>query len=659
MCGIAGAWLDINSELSVSDQVKSMTQVLEHRGPDSQGFWSNPELNVAMGHRRLAILDLSVSGHQPMKSSDGRFVISYNGEIYNHSELRVELENNTKINWQGTSDTETLLRSIEIWGLEEALCKFRGMFAFALWDNKESELVLARDRVGEKPLYYGKTKQGFYFSSELKSIQSDDFNLEIDHSVIFEYMKSSCVPETKCIYKGFKKLKPGTYIRIKDKNCTQEIPYWSFQNSIKKIRKAKFPQSMKSFQQESTDLEDILCEVIKDQMISDVPLGSFLSGGVDSSLVTALMQKNSNRPIKTFSMCFEDSSFDEAHFAKPIAEHLGTDHTEYLVTEKDALSLIPRLTNIYDEPFADSSQIPTLLLCRHARKEVTVALTGDGGDEIFGGYNRYLSATNIFLKTRQVPELFLSSVLSFIKFISTRGDRGNKILKFLIKSSGLPGSTLYKVNDLAETLRSAQSISELYLGLTSTFQNPSLFLKKKDTDITHVLSDLIYKDLEPQEWMMLMDSTSYLPADILVKVDRASMSASLETRAPFLDRRVIEAAWSIKLDSKIKGKEGKIILKDILYRYVPKNMLERPKQGFSIPLDKWLRGELSEWASELLSLDLINELNIFEASEVNKLWESHLSQKENNGHKLWTVLMLQSWLKNRKENIYSAKENLG
>jgi len=648
MCGIAGIWSEDQVDIDrLLLELSSMTESLHHRGPDDQGQWSDQSVNLGLGHKRLSILDLSPLGRQPMESMSGRYVLVYNGEIYNHKKIRQDLEKENKtIIWKGTSDTETILSAIESWGLEGALNKSNGMFALALWDKEKKNISLARDRIGEKPLYYKQDNSGLSFASEIKALRTNQKDkLKLNNVSASEYLKYCYIPDHSSIYKNINKVGPGTIVTFSSPSATPQIQsFWSLKDVIERTKLKRDGKTDNSLVEESLKLEELLLEVIDDQMISDVPLGSFLSGGIDSSLVTGLMQSISSIPVKTFSIGFKESAYNESHDAREVATQLKTDHQEFLITEEEALEAIKELPKIYDEPFADSSQIPTLLLCRHARKEVTVALTGDGGDEIFGGYNRYLFAPKSWSIVSKFPLRVREKLNILSNFIHFLGGSENNILRTIFAFIGLPGSTLDRIRKLGDTLSASKNFEDIYYGLVKTSNDPQALFNFNIQPVDAMSNPKFIDSLSSQEWMMAMDSLSYLPGDILVKVDRASMSTSLETRAPFLDHRVIEAAWKMSSKYRVNNLKGKIILRHILNRHIPNQMIERPKQGFAIPLDRWLRGELKMWAENILSTSKLLEFGVFNAEAVTELWLSHLSGSKNFGQELWTILMLQCWL---------------
>jgi asparagine synthase (glutamine-hydrolysing) len=624
-----------------------MAGALTHRGPDSAGVWTEPESGLALAHRRLAIIDVTQTGAQPMLSHSGRYAIALNGEIYNHPELRAEFDASKEPPaWRGHSDTETLLTCVDRWGFPGCLPRIDGMFAFALWDRHERVLYLARDRMGEKPLYYGRCGDAFLFASELTALRAfPRFENAVDLRAVASFLRYSYVPGPGSIYRGIRKLPPGSFVRFKAlATCAEPSPeaYWSVESAA---RKGVDDPLTGDYGELRDGLEETLKLVVRSQMISDVPLGALLSGGIDSSLLVALMQIQSERRIKTFSIGFDVARFDEAAHARAVAQHLGTDHAEFVLTEADALAVVPALGVIFDEPFADSSQIPSILLSRMTRSSVTVALSGDGGDEVFGGYNRYAHGPGLWHNIRSMPRFVRKALgLSAIK-LQRFTTRELRLLPYLSRRLGLPLTLADKLSKLGGAVYRAESFAELYRELVSTFHDPQEIMTTSEGELSSVdLSEAIGNMLQREEWMMAMDSITYLPDDILVKVDRADMSASLEIRATYLDRRVVEHAWRLPLSAKITKNVGKRILRDILYLNVPRSLIERPKQGFSIPLDLWLRGRLRAWAEDLLSPAKLAVHGYLKVDEVTRLWQGHLAGTDNAGARLWNVLMLQSWL---------------
>lgn len=647
MCGIAGLW-DPDEHLE-ADALPSfahdMAKTLVHRGPDDEGVYVEAEAGLALVHLRLSILDLSHAGHQPMKSSCGRFVIVFNGEIYNHLDLRRELERSGQANsWRGHADTETLLAAISAWGLAVTLQRSVGMFAFALWDKRTRTLTLGRDRLGEKPLYYGWQGSVFMFGSELTAIRANrSFRADINRDAITLLLRHNCIPVPYSIYCGIQKLPPGTYINITEQaRESMPLPYWSAREVAEQGQRDQFSGSDVDAEEA---LHDVLSKSVAGQMISDVPLGAFLSGGIDSSIVAALMQAQSSRPVRTFSIGSWDRRFNEAEHAKMIASHLGTEHTELYVTPENALDVVPSLPALYDEPFSDSSQIPTFLVAQLARQHVTVALSGDGGDEMFGGYNRHVWTKRVWNKARWAPRPLRAALAGALTVLSPEAwNIAFKGLEQLLPQAwrySNPGDKLYK---LAEVL-SAQSPEEIYWRLVSHWKEPQSLLHNAHEPTT-VLTDHSQKPefIDFENMMMYLDQMSYLPDDILVKVDRAAMGVSLETRMPFLDHRVVELAWKLPLTMKIRNGQGKWLLRQVLDKYIPRRMIERPKMGFGVPLDDWLRGPLREWAESQLSERRLQQEGFFVVRPVRKIWQEHLTGRRNWAYHLWDILMFQAWL---------------
>lgn len=648
MCGIAGFW-DVSNKFvheHCAHILTEMASAIVHRGPDSGGVFFDKAVGLGLAHRRLSIIDLSEAGAQPMESASGRFTLVYNGEIYNHLDLRKELEkmgHNSR--WRGDSDTETLLAAIEAFGVEIALAKAFGMFAIALWDRTDQSLTLARDRVGEKPLYYGRSENTLLFGSELKALKAHpSFTGDIDREAVSAYLRFGYVPYPHCIFKGLRKLPPGHLIRFSScDDLAEPYAWWSLNEVIERGAENRFSGS-------ADDLiirtESTLLNVVESQMASDVPLGVFLSGGVDSSLVAAMMCKAGSGPVHSFSIGFGQGRFNEAEYAQAVADHLGTKHTEFLVDTQDALALVGSLPDIYDEPFGDSSQLPTILLSRMAREHVTVALTGDGGDEIFGGYNRHVSGPKLWKRINQVPQPLRgagASAAMLLQSLAT-GDRAEWLSRLAVRS-GLPVNIIDKLGRFASIASVSTDESMFYQQIVSCFPEPEEWMNEPGHS-NSILNQFKGQQLVgsvAEHWMAL-DTLSYLPDDILVKVDRGCMSASLETRAPFLDVRIVESAWEIPIDMKISHGKGKTILREILWRHVPRLLVERPKQGFAIPVDDWLRGALREWADDLLSTDSILRNGLLDPIQVSRLWQSHLKGKVNAGHQLWPVLMLELWM---------------
>lgn len=654
MCGLTG-FLNASPSMTAEELgviVGQMAETLVHRGPDDAGQWVDAAAGVALGFRRLAILDLSPAGHQPMLSASKRYVIAYNGEVYNYQLLRQEIEAQGRApTFRGHSDTEVMLASFEAWGVLEAVRRFNGMFAFAVWDRKERELYLVRDRLGVKPMYYGWMGETFLFGSELKALRAHpDFRAEIDRNALVLYMQHNYVPSPYSIYRGIRKLPPGTLLRVKagETGVAEPVPFWS----AREIAERGSAEPFRGSEEEAVEqLDAILRDAVKLRMISDVPLGVFLSGGIDSSTVTALMQVQSERPVRTFSIGFHEDRFDEARYAKEIAHHLGTDHCELYVTPAEALAVIPKLPTLYDEPFADSSQIPTHLVSKMAREHVTVSLSGDGGDELFGGYNRYYWSRRLWHKIRWMPGGVRRTASRAIWALrpATWEAALDKVGRVL-PSSLNPSAPAEKMVKVAEVL-AADCPDALYKRLISHWKDPaSLVLDGQE--VPTALTDRSQWANLPDftQRMMFLDLLTYLPDDILVKVDRASMGVSLEAREPLLDYRLVEFAWRLPLSMKIRGGQGKWILRQVLYRYVPQALIDRPKMGFAIPIGAWLRGPLRDWAEDLLEEGAMRSEGFLNPVPIRRKWTEHLSGSHEWQHYLWDVLMFQAWLRHTHRN---------
>ena len=654
MCGIAG-FLGRRrfAPEEVSSIARRMADAVAHRGPDDAGVWLDGEAGIALAYRRLAVIDPSPAGRQPMQSASGRSVIVFNGEIYNHPDLRrrLEVQCPDALPWRGHSDTETLLAAIERWGLEEALRAATGMFAFAFWDRKDRTLYLARDRIGEKPLYYGWQNGVFLFGSELKALEAHPaFAGDVDRDALTLLLRHCYISSPWSIYKGVRKLPAGTYVSLAAgaslRQQTGELPeprrYWSLRDVMAAGRAQPFEGSPEDAVE---TLHDLLLRTVRRQMVADVPIGAFLSGGIDSSTIVALMQAQSGRPVRTFTIGFDETEYNEAEHAKAVAGHLRTEHTELYVSAREALDVIPRLPELFDEPFADSSQIPTFLIAGMARRQVTVALSGDGGDELFGGYGYYVSTPRLWrwLSSMPTPLRRLGSAAIMAFFAAGSSSLPSRVLRRLPMGSGRhrTRAKAYKLALLAD----CRTPEELHWRRLSHWPNPSTTMYGTAEPET-VLND-------PASWpnasefaarLMAIDTLSYLPDDLLVKVDRASMGVSLETRAPFLDHHVMEFVWRLPLSFRIRNARSKWILWQVLCKYVPMRIVERPKMGFSIPLASWLRGPLKDWAEALLDAGRLRAEGFFDSRSIRRKWHDFLYGHEPCEHHLWSVLMFQAWL---------------
>ncbi|MFV1966085.1 MAG: asparagine synthase (glutamine-hydrolyzing) [Pirellulaceae bacterium] len=636
MCGIAGfvapqGYLDA---AALNRIAAKMTSTLRHRGPDDSGTWSDPDAGVALGHQRLAILDLSAAGRQPMVSASGRYVIVYNGEIYNHQEIRQALEI-PRTRFRGHSDTETLLASMERWGIEKSLQHANGMFAFALWDNERRRLTLARDRLGIKPLYYGWMNGVFLFASELKALRGHpSFRGDVDRGALALYLQHNYVPAPWSIYQGIYKLPPGTTLTVSlsgEPSRANPVVYWSMKEQAERGQAEPF----RGTPEQAVDaLAGLLAEAVDLRTLSDVPLGAFLSGGVDSSTIVALMQAKRSQAVKTFSIGFHEAEYDEAPAAGAIADHLGTEHVECYVTPKEALEVVPRLPQLYDEPFADSSQIPTFLVSQLAREHVTVSLSGDGGDEWFGGYERYRRMQSLWRRFGRVPSGLRTA--------------GARLLRWCLPGRG-GGTICRKLRTLSELL-DVPDARGLYTRFHTHWKDPLAVVIDGRLPATafYRCGDWARRD-DFLEEMMYVDSITYLPDDILVKVDRASMSVGLEARMPFLDHRLVEFAWTLPANLKVRDGRTKWIVRQILGRHVPRQLVEGPKSGFGVPIDRWLRGPLRDWAEDLLSEERLNSDGFFHAPPIRRLWQEHLNRSQDWHYYLWDILMFQAWWQSVRE----------
>ena len=642
MCGITGFLFSGQSVVKAQFEphLRAMMDAISHRGPDSQGHWIDQDAGVGLGHLRLAIVDLSPAGHQPMVSACDRYQIVYNGEIYNHTALRRDLEQAGHApSWRGTSDTEVLLAGITAWGLEDTLARAEGMFAIALWDRKDRSLTLARDRLGEKPLYFGWQGDVFLFGSELKALRAHPaFRGEVRRDALTAMLRHGHVPEDLTIYSGVQKLRPGEMAVLS--KAQPDPRRWFFWDggAVASMPKGPVPTDKEAIDQ----LEALLLDAVGNQMMSDVPLGAFLSGGIDSSTIVGLMQHLSDRPVHTFSIGFHEARYNEAEFAKAIAQHLGTHHTELYVADTDLRDVVPALPAMYDEPFADSSQIPTHLVAKLAREHVTVALSGDGGDELFGGYDRYRQGAG-FLKIlrampqplrslgaasiRSLPAAFLNTVMEPIR-PTPQGKEPN-------------GQRLHRIANYARS----RNVDELHRKMVSVWRFPEAAVIN-GSNPPSILADHLPPrgDLADIERMMQLDMLAYMPDDILTKVDRATMSVALESRAPLLDHRVAEFIWPLPLNMKIRDGKSKWLLRQVLYRHVPKDLIERPKMGFEVPIGLWLRGGLRDWAEALITPERLKREGFLQPALIRQMWNQHQKGSHNWGLQLWNVLMFQAWL---------------
>jgi asparagine synthase (glutamine-hydrolysing) len=640
MCGLTGFVAAAGSE-ELLPTVRRMCDAIAHRGPDDSGEWIDAGAGVAIGFRRLAIIDISPAGHQPMVSASGRYVATLNGEIYNFEELRRELrEAGIAPPFRGHSDTEVMLAAFEAWGVEAAVKRFNGMFAIALWDRELRRLQLVRDRMGVKPLYYGFGRRTFLYGSELKAMrQHPDFEGRVDRAALHLYFRFLYVPAPYTIYEGIRKLMPGTILTFNPANRqTETTVYWSARQAATRGVTHRFKGSE---DEASLELEALLRDAIRIRMVADVPLGVFLSGGVDSSIVTAMMQAQSSVPIRTFTVGFTETAYDEAPFAAAVARHLGTNHTELYMSTDDVVKVIPKLPSIYDEPFADSSQIPTHLVALLARQHVTVSLSGDGGDELFGGYTRYFIGQQLFRRLTILPAPLRPIAGRALAAFSPRlWDRllalGRPILPSALRQR--PGNRIHKV----ARMLAANDADAMYLELVSHWSNIVTGGPAHEAPVMVRAEWPVLAD--PVERMMYFDQISYLPDDILTKVDRASMAVSLEAREPLLDYRLVEFAWTLPLSMKVHAGKGKLVLRRVLDRYVPEHLIERPKMGFGIPLDELLRGPLRDWAESLLDPATMRMQGFLDVAPIRAAWDDHIAARKDWKYHLWGVLMFQAWL---------------
>lgn len=646
-----GAWP--RDEAEVQARLTAMADTIAHRGPDSSGYWWDAQAGVALAHRRLAVVDLSASGHQPMHSPSGCYVMAFNGEVYNHLALRAQLAAQGQApGWHGHSDTETLLAGFDAWGIEATLRQCAGMFAMAIWDRSDQSLLLARDRFGEKPLYFGRQAGGvsggppaFLFGSELKALRAHpQFEGGIDREALSRYFRFNNIPAPRTIHPGLHKVMPGTLVTVARDLSVTTRPFWSTAESVGQAAQTPFTGT----DGEAIDqLEARLAKVVDLQSDADVPLGAFLSGGVDSSTVVALMQARSRArglsEVRTFSIGFDEDGYDEAVHAREVARHLGTDHTELYVTARQSMDTIPSLSAVYDEPFSDSSQIPMMLVSRLARQSVTVALSGDGGDELFAGYHRHHFAAIHWPGLQRMPLALRHPLAGVARRMSPRA------LERLAGGVGLGQRLAHageKLGKVAKVLDAA-TVEDLYLRLLSQWDEPPV-LNVEGAAHGAIAAEPALAGLAPAEWMMALDLLHYLPGDVLTKVDRAGMAASLEVRVPFLDHELARFAWSLPLHMKLRGGVGKWLLRQVLYRHVPAALVERPKMGFAVPIGPWLKGPLRDWAEALLSPARLKAEGLLRDDLVRKAWAQHLAGQGDHSHRLWSVLMFQQWLDQQK-----------
>lgn len=638
MCGIAGLWdrggMAAERLHALTD---AMTRSLAHRGPDGSGIWTDPEAGVGLGHRRLSILDLSAAGAQPMASADDRFVVTYNGEIFNSPDLRRELETRGS-KFRSTSDTEVMLAAFVTWGVEQALQRMVGMFAFALWDRTESTLTLVRDRVGKKPLFWARNGSTVAFGSELKALtHSPASGRELNHDAIAAYLRFSYIPSPLCIFTNVQKVAPGELVRLRSDGSVERKIYWN----LRGIAAAGLASPRSIDLREAADETDRLLRVsVQQRMLSDVPLGAFLSGGIDSSLIAALMQAQSSQPVHTFSIGFSEKQYDESGYAAAVARHLGTDHTEAIVTPQQALDVIPKLPEWYDEPFSDSSQIPTHLVSAMARRHVTVALSGDGGDEIAAGYVRHFEVMRWWPRLRHLPAHLRALLGSMIRAIPVQSWDAVGALLPQARRPAHPGDKAHKFTALLD----AANPDQVYRALVSQWPDPKRVLLDR-AEPKYLLDDnnLLNEMPSVVGRMQYLDMATYLPDDILCKVDRASMAVALEVRCPLLDHRVIEFFWTLPRSLLLGDGRGKLVLRELLSRYVPPHLFERSKMGFGVPIGAWLCGPLRDWAEELIDEGRLRREGIFDPKPIREAWQQHLSQRHNHQYRLWNILMFQAW----------------
>jgi asparagine synthase (glutamine-hydrolysing) len=648
MCGLTGIF-SVDRDSSRDELIataRRMADALHHRGPDDAGAWADPLAGIALGFRRLAIVDLTPQGHQPMESASGRYVVAFNGEIYNFEELRAELDGGQPQVYRGRSDTEVMLAAFERWGVIEAVQRLIGMFAFALWDRHERTLHLARDRFGEKPLYYGWVGRHFLFGSELKALTAFGRGaLEIDREALGLFLRYGYIPAPHSIYRGIRKLTPGTVLTLRAP-AAGDLPspraYWSARETDNACAADPFTGSDAEALHE---LDTLLRDVVARQMVADVPLGAFLSGGTDSSLIVSIMQSLSSRAVKTFTIGFREDAFNEAEHARRVAHHLKTDHTELYVSADVAMNVIPALPRLFDEPFADPSQIPTHLVAALARRHVTVSLSGDGGDELFAGYGWYRQARQIWSTLAWLPRPIRRAAGAVVRTIPPGGwDALLSPARVMLPRQVAQAVCGDKVHKVASVIATANSAGEVHDSLMTRWNGDSPLIDAPPTAHVGLAIQPLHARRHPIEQLMYRDVMTYLPDDILAKVDRASMAVSLESRAPLLDHRVYELACRLPFTMKVRDGRGKWLLRELLYRYVPRELVDRPKMGFCVPIATWLRDPLREWAADLLDERQVRHQGLFDPKPIAVKWREHLTGRRNWAHHLWNVLMFQAWI---------------
>ena len=643
MCGLAGIFTGRAVKAhDLETMARRMTDAIAHRGPDDSGIWCEEEAGIAFGFRRLSILDLSASGHQPMRSASQRLTILFNGEIYNYRELRRDLEQ-AGCHFYGHSDTEVALNAFERWGVDATLRRLAGMFAIALWNSEKRTLTLIRDRLGIKPLFVYAKDGWITFGSELKAlVAGPEFDRTLDVSALGDYLRYLYVPWPRTIYRYAQKLAPGHVLTITDPDLPlpASVAYWSVIDAAHRGLERRVSTSIPGVLDE---LEQLLGETVTSHLQADVPLGALLSGGIDSTTVVALMQAHASQRVKTFSIAFEQTEYNEAHHAASVAEHLGTDHTELLCTGADALSVVPKLPDLFDEPHADTSQIPAYLICRLARGSVTVALSGDGGDEVFGGYNRYTIGERLLRTSARVPRPARRALAACIASLSTENGIPRGVFASLLASTKRPGAIHDRLQKISRFM-TTDSVSAMYRSLVSAWQDPEALMTQGSPG-SGILDDVLEAHTPSRliDRMMLADQLTYLVDDQLAKVDRVSMAVSLEVRVPFVDHRLVEFAWRLPASLKIHQGQGKWPVREVLHRYVPQALVDRPKMGLSVPIDEWLRGPLRDWAEDLIAPDRLTREGLLNPVPVRRAWDALLRGGRHDALAMWAVVMFQAW----------------